>query len=203
MSDTEKKPETEDLEALLPEDSEHEIEEFDDLEDFDPSEEDSSSPTPRLKDFLHSPDSPSRYLTILSLVFAFLAASCFGVLVFQYIKHRHSVQKHETLPEIVKLEPIYQQKVNDLQVMWNDGELRADMVVQCSTIETCEEIKARKTEVRDLTLPILQTSSRMEILNPVKKLRLRQQITDALNTMKLSGKVIEVNFTDLMVENPH
>ncbi|MBC7397980.1 MAG: flagellar basal body-associated FliL family protein, partial [Bdellovibrionales bacterium] len=84
-----------------------------------------------------------------------------------------------------------------------DGELRADVVIACANLAVCEALKNRKAEARDRILPILQGSSRAEILNPSKKQMLRQHITDSLNEMHLPGKVIETNFSDMTVDVGH
>lgn len=199
MSESEKTPEKDPSETVLPEVSSHpaaELEDLDDLGDLTSIPE----KTPRIKEFLVSSDSPSRYFMVLALVFAALAACIFSFLIYQYVQHRRASHP-KALPAVVtKIEPTFEEKLGEFRISWNDGELRADLVVQCASAATCEELKNRKIEARDRILPILQSSSRNEILNPAKKQILRQQITDSLNEMKLSGKIVESNFSDLMVE---
>ncbi len=202
MSDSEKKPEIDETEAPLPidiESTELELGDGDEFKDFESEFE----KKPSLKDFLNSPDSPSRYLMIISLLFGSLALVCAGLLVFQYLKHRHSEQKVVIAPELIKLEPSFEERLGEFKVNWNDGELRADLVIQCASAAVCEALKGRKIEARDRILPILQDSSRAEILNPTKKQQIRQRITESLNEMKLPGKVLEANFSDLTVEIAH
>ena len=205
MSDTEKKPENEDPNAELPEASSHpvaELEEIPDrgeLEDLDAP----SDRTPSLKELFKTPDSPSRYLLIFSFFLIIAAATCLILFGGRYWKHRHSVKNETIASPVLKLEPTFQVKLGEFKVSLSDGELRVDLVVQCGTQIACDELAARKIDARDRVLPILQNSSRSEILNSAKKQVLRQQITDSLNAMKLSGKIIEVNFSDLTVEIGH
>ena len=157
--------------------------------------------TPTLKDYLHSPDSPSRYLMILSILCGLLATSCFGLLVFQYWKHRHSEQKTVIqAPEMPNIEPTYHSSIGQFKVEWDDAEMRANLVAECTTPEACEELKERATAVQDLVLPLLQESSRSRILNPTQKQYLRQKIAEKLNDLKLKGRVIEIDFSDLTID---
>lgn len=202
MSESEKNPKEDPAEAALPESSSHpvvEIDELDDFDDFSPLPE----KEPSIRDFLKSPDSPSRYFMVLALIFGALAACTLSILVYQYVQHRRAAHPAKAPVTTAKLEPTYDEKMGEFKVSWSDGELRGDLVVQCATLATCEELKNRKIEARDRVLSILQGSSRSEILNPAKKQMLRQQITDSLNEMKFSGKIVESNFSDLTVEIAH
>jgi flagellar basal body-associated protein FliL len=174
--------------------------EIDDLEEIDGLNL-TFTRSPRLKEYLTSPDSPSRYLMILAILFGILAATCFGLLVTQYLKHRHHAEK-ETAPVIqtVKIEATFHQPLGQFKIDWDDAELHADLDAECSTKEACEELKAKDTEARDLILPLLQGSSRSQVLNPTQKQYLRQQIAEKLNDLKLNGRVIQVDFSDLQID---
>jgi flagellar basal body-associated protein FliL len=200
VSDTEKPSEATEKE-VAPEDAElAELAEIDELEEAR-SPDTAYAPPPRLKEYLRSPDSPSRYMMLLAILFAILAVSCFSILIFQYLKHRHHEQK-STAPviETVKIDPVFQQALGQFKIDWDDAEMRASLVAECSTAEACEELKNKATEVEDLILPLLQMSSRAQILNPTQKQYLRQQIAEKLNGMKLNGKVIQIDFSDLTID---
>jgi flagellar basal body-associated protein FliL len=172
------------------------------LEPF-PEADSSDSKSPRLKEYLSSNDAPSRYLMVLSFVFGFLAISCFVLLLWQYLKHRHHEQKIEVkTAETVKIEPSFHQPLGEYRVQWDDAEMRADLNVECSTQVACDELKNKYVEAHDLLLPIFQASSRSEMLNPNQKTRLRQALANKLNELKLQGEVREVDITDLSIE-PH
>ncbi len=171
-----------------------------DIEDFDAPDNDD----PSIKDYLHSSDAPSRYLMLLSFSFAILALFCFGFLITQYIKHRHDTQKSaQVVEETIKLEASFQERLGEIRINWADAEMRADLVVECSTKAACDAIKERKAEARDVTIPVLQNSSRTDILNPSKKLLIRNRIAEELNSLKLPGRVTQVNFNDLSIEVNH
>ena len=197
MSETETKIETDT--DLIDELSAHEAAELLDLEGFDAGAEEA----PSLKDYFHSPDAPSRYLMFLSISFGLLALFCFGFLITAYVKHRHDAKLAVVTTETLKLEPSFREGLGEIRISWKDGDMRADLIAECTTEAACAEIKNRKAEARDVTIPILQNSSRTEILNPTKKLMVRNQIVEKLNEMKLPGKVIQVDFNDLSIEVNH
>lgn len=158
---------------------------------------------PSLKELIQSSDAPSRYLIFLSLLFGFLGVACLSLLVLEYMKYRHAMQKPPVAQVETKLEPTITEPLGEFRVNFKDAELRVDLVAECSTQEACEQIKGRISEVRDLVIPLLQGSSREEILNPEKKLLLRRTIAEKLNTLKLDGKVSQIDMSDLTVEMAH
>ena len=199
MSDTPKPSEIEEKKIPEPPGG-AELAEIDDLDDLD-SLNANYAPSPRLKEYLNSPDSPSRYLMILSMLFGLLAVSCFMLLVFQYWKYRHHGQKIDTpVVETVKIEPTFHEAIGQYKVDWDDAEMTAELSAECSTQEACEALKEHSTEARDLIFPLLQESSRTAILNPTEKQYLRQKIAEKLNELKLGGRVIQIDFTDLQIE---
>ena len=198
MSETEKETPTEKPVDSAPLEA-AEVVNLDDLEDFTPE----TDKTPKLKDYLRSSDAPTRYLLILSFLFAGIALFCFGFLVIQYVKHRHDAQKVVIVKETNKVERVYRESLGEIRVMWTDGELRADVVAECSLPETCEALKERKIEARDVTIPILQESNRSEMMNPARKLLIRNKIAEKLNELKIPGRVVQVDFTDMTIEIAH
>ena len=97
-------------------------------------------------------------------------------------------------------DPVFTQPLGEFRVLWAKSELRADLVAECTNEETCNALKDRPEQVHDLILPILQTSSPEQVLNPNSKLELRRAIVDKLNELKFKGKVIQIDFTDLTIE---
>ena len=110
-------------------------------------------------------------------------------------------------PVVVKasapIEVTITEPLGEFKVSWPQAELRVDIVAECSSREACDQIKERISEVRDATLPVLQSSSRENILNPDKKLALRRTIAEKINDLKLGGKVTEIDFSDMTVEVSH
>ena len=174
---------------------------------------------PKLKELIRSPDTPSRYLTWLSLAFGLLAFLCYGLLAERYLAYRKSLQN----PEVDKAEEerlyggwlnkqnyfrkrltgedaVYTQELGEFRVSWPGAELRADLVAECTDQDTCTALKSRPEQIHDLLLPVLQMSSQEKILNPNGKLDLRRNLSDKLNELKLKGKIIQVDFSDLTVE---
>jgi hypothetical protein len=180
---------------------------------------DAEGPKPTLKELLHSPDSPSKYMTVLSLVFAGLALICSGILLTQYWKYRQSARNEAALrEEEAKLyggwlagqhkfktksengDDLITQGLGEFRASWKGIELRVDLVAECTDEETCKSLKDQELKVRDLLMPLLQASSQEEVMNPTKKLVLRRRLAEKLNELELKGRVIQIDFTDMTLE---
>lgn len=174
---------------------------------------------PGLKELLHSPDSPSKYLTILSLVFAGLALLCAGILLNQYLKYRqHAKSATAQQDEEAKLygswlagqhkfknksengDDLITQALGEFRASWKGIELRVDLVAECTDEETCKALKDQELKVRDLLMPVLQASSQEEVMNPTRKLALRRRMAEKLNELELKGRVIQIDFNDMILE---
>ena len=184
------------------------------------SEEVNFDHLPKLKELIRSPDSPSRYLTWLSLAFGGLAILCYGLLVNRYLEYRNQSRNLEAeKAEAERLyggwlnkqnafnkmkmegeDPVFTQALGEFRVLWATSELRADLVAECTNEETCNGLKDRPEQVHDMILPIFQVRTPEQVLNPNSKLELRREIADKLNELKLKGKILQVDFTDLTIE---
>ncbi|MBU6154460.1 MAG: flagellar basal body-associated FliL family protein [Bdellovibrionales bacterium] len=177
-------------------------------------------PKPKLKELILSPDPPSRYLTWLSLAFGGLAILFYGLLVNRYFEHRNRNRNLEAeKAEAERLyggwlnkqnafnkmkmegeEPVFTQSLGEFRVLWATSELRADLVAECTSEEICNALKERPEQVHDLILPVFQVRTPEQVLNPNSKLELRREIVEKLNSLKLKGKILQVDFTDLTIE---
>jgi hypothetical protein len=177
------------------------------------------SRVPKLKELIHSSDAPSRYLTWLSISFGTIALCCFSLLVMRYLEYRKSLKN----PEIEKMEearlyggwlagqnsfkkrmvgnePVFTQPLGEFRVLWPGREMRADLVAECTSEETCTGLKEIPEKIHDALLPVLQASSPEDVLNPNRKMELRRALTDKLNELQPASKVMQVDFSDLTVE---
>lgn len=161
------------------------------------------TPPARLKEYFTSPNASSRYLMALSTLFAFLAVVCFSLLILHYWKHRHHVQKSsETVIETLRVEPTFHQSLGEFRVQWDQSEMRATLSAECSTEAACSNLKEKYAEVHDLILPVFQGSSEQNVTSPEHKQHLREELIEKLNELKLPGRVLQIDFTDLTIE-PH
>ena len=185
----------------------------------EPEISDAEGPKPTLKDLLHSSDSPSKYLTVLSMVFAGLALICSGILVVQYLKYRSNAKNEAARKEEeAKLyggwlagqhkfkyksengDDLITQSLGEFRANWKNIELRVDLVAECSDEETCKSLKDQELKVRDLLMPLIQASSQEEVMNPSRKLAFRRRLAEKLNELELKGRVIQIDFTDMTLE---
>jgi flagellar basal body-associated protein FliL len=162
-------------------------------------------PNPPLKELLRSSDPPSRFVALLSIAFGALAAVCVTMLVLKYLEYRRLHAPPPPPPPKVA-EKIITEPLGEFRMVLkpvdspNDGELRVDIVAECSNVEACLYLKDHQIQARDVVIPVLMNSKRAELLNPDTKVVLRRRITEQLNSLPLGGKVIQVLFTDLTVE---
>lgn len=162
---------------------------------------------PRLKDLLESPDPPSRFMTYLSFAFALLAIACTVTLVMKYLearRARHAVVIEEPKPVNEK---VITESLGEFRLVLkgaespNDGELRVDVVAECSNQETCTYLKDHQIQARDIVIPVLVNVRRDEMLNPETKNQIRRRIAEQLNSLPMNGKIIQILFTDLTIED--
>jgi flagellar basal body-associated protein FliL len=62
-------------------------------------------------------------------------------------------------------------------------------------------LKDQELKVRDLLMPVLQASSQEEVMNPTRKLALRRRMAEKLNELDLKGRVIQIDFNDMILES--
>lgn len=164
-------------------------------------------PTPPLKDLVLSPDPPSRFVSWMAIVFGVLAAACLALLLQRYWEIRKRNLPAPEAPSKPVLEKIITEPLGEFKLVLkpidspNDGELRVDVVAECSNVEACQYLKDHLIQARDIVIPVFMNARRSELLSPESKLLLRRKITEQLNTLPLGGKVIQILFTDLTVED--
>lgn len=163
--------------------------------------------SPSIKELLESQDPPSRFMTFLSIAFGLLAIVCITTLVMKYLQARKAghalvLEEPKPLPE-----KIITESLGEIRLILkgadspNDGELRVDVVAECTTQEACDYLKANQIRARDIVIPVLVNVRREEILNPDSKDLIRRRIAEQLNSMPMNGKIIQILFTDLTVED--
>lgn len=161
--------------------------------------------TPRIKELLQSSDSPSRFMTVLSIVFGILAIACFALLVSLYLKHRALQKKVVPVEAPVVAAPVITESLGEFKLFLSpEGkeriELRVDVVAECSTQEACTYLKDHLPQSRDVVLPVLSSSTREEFLSPDSKNLIRRKIAERLNAIPMSGKILQVHFSDMTIE---
>jgi len=166
--------------------------------------------TPRVKELLQSPDLPSRFMTLLSIVFGILAVVCFGLLITLYVRHRaHEKALLKAATSSVAVAPVpvdtISESLGEFHLFLSPEkpgriELRVDVVAECSTQEACDYLKDHLPQSRDLALPVLSSATREEYLDSVSKRLIRKKIADRLNALPIGGKILQVDFTDMTIE---
>ncbi len=182
---------------------------------LDESEKKLALHRPQLKELLQSSDTPSRYVTLLSLVFGALALISAALLVAVMVTKNKKIEPvaHDD-PNKVKLEPLIQESLGHYQIVLKptaqenetgataekNQDLRVDLVAECSSIEACKLLKAQMPQARDLIIPVLSSATREDLLKSDTKNIIKQRIAEQLNGLVEPGQINQVHMSDLTIE---
>lgn len=148
-------------------------------------------------------------MTLLSMVFGILAIVCFGLLIMLYIRHRAHEKALRAATAVVTVAPVpvdtISETLGEFHLFLSPDkperiELRVDVVAECSTQEACDYLKDHLPQSRDLVLPVLSSATREEYLDSASKRLIQKKITNRLNALPISGKILQVQFTDMTIE---
>ncbi|MHC1725535.1 MAG: flagellar basal body-associated protein FliL [Syntrophobacteraceae bacterium] len=78
--------------------------------------------------------------------------------------------------------------------------LKLTMKVKCSSAPLADEFKSRNFEMRDIILLILMSKEYEDVTKPEDKVNLKKEIVTALNRTLKKGQVLDVYFTDFLVQ---
>jgi flagellar FliL protein len=78
--------------------------------------------------------------------------------------------------------------------------LKVTAKVKVSSPQVADECKLRSFEMRDRVLTLLTSKGSEEIFSPEDKLVLKKQILETLNRILRKGQVLDVYFTDFLVQ---
>jgi flagellar FliL protein len=78
--------------------------------------------------------------------------------------------------------------------------LKATMKLKVSSPEVSEECKSRNFELRDKLLMVLCGKETQEVVTAEDKLSLKRQLMDTLNRALHKGQVLDVYFTEFLVQ---
>ncbi len=167
---------------------------------------DSAQENPPLKELLRSTDSPTRFMTLLSFVFGFLAVLCMGLLITLYVRMHHG-HKVVAPPPKAAFEKVLIQNLGDFNLvikasptLAEDRTLTVEVNAECSNLDTYDLIKANLEEVRDVVAPLLLETTAEDWGNAEAKTLLRRKIADNINSLNFPGKVLQVDFSFQLVE---
>jgi flagellar FliL protein len=169
------------------------------------------------------PDGPkSPIITVLLLANAILMG---GVAYFQYLNHQ-STSGQSNVQDIVRAELKKVSDVDDPSVISDTGEakdedgilfplegftanlaqgdgprrfVRLNAVLKFSKDSNEEEFKARKPQIRDGVISILNTKRPEDLLKIEGKVYLKEEIKAAINTFLVDGRVIDVYYVGFQI----
>ena len=78
--------------------------------------------------------------------------------------------------------------------------LKVSLDMKLSSKEAEEECKSKESELKDLVLTVLSSQESGDIVTGEDKLRLKKKLLKSLNDALTKGKVLEVFFTDFLIQ---
>ena len=84
----------------------------------------------------------------------------------------------------------------------NEGEryLKVVMQLELSDMKMVEEFKMLNPKLRDTVLDLLSAKTYKEMMDPLGKQRLREEIVVRMNMIATQGKVLKVYFTEFVIQ---
>jgi flagellar FliL protein len=78
--------------------------------------------------------------------------------------------------------------------------LKATIKLKVNSAGVADECKSRNFEIRDMVLTLLTSKEPGEVISPEDKVNLKKEILASLNRVLRKGQVLEVYFTDFLVQ---
>lgn len=78
--------------------------------------------------------------------------------------------------------------------------LKTTIKLKVTSASVVEECKSRNFEIRDLVLTLLTSKEPGEVISPDDKVNLKKEILTTVNRVLRKGQVLEVYFTDFLVQ---
>jgi len=140
----------------------------------------------------------NKLLIIIALVVVLLGAGGAGA-YFKFLKPPGEKAENEKKQEV---SAIYEMDTYMVNLADPGGKrfLKATMKLKVSSADTSEECKSRNFELRDLVLTLLAGKESEEVASADDKLALKKQVIEAVNRVLQKGKVLDVYFTDFLVQ---
>jgi flagellar FliL protein len=139
-----------------------------------------------------------KLLIILAIVIVLLGGAGAGAYFkfFKTAQESSEEKKHEALP-------IYQELDTFMVNLADAGGkrfLKASIRLKVSSPQAAEECKVRSFEIRDIVITLLTSKESDDVVKPEDKLTLKKQIMEAINRALQKGQVLDVYFTDFLIQ---
>jgi len=141
----------------------------------------------------------SKKLLIILVILVVLLAGGGAGAYFKFFK------AHKESAELKKQEevPVYHELDTFMVNLADSGSkhfLKAAIKLKVSSHLGGEECKVRGYEIRDTILTVLTSKESEDIVKPEDKMALKKQIMEALNHILQKGQVLDVYFTDFLIQ---
>ncbi len=141
----------------------------------------------------------NKLLIILPLLVVLLGGGAAGA-YFKFFKASAVAGKEEATKEEA---PVYQEMDTFMVNLADPGGkrfLKATIKTRVNSPKVAEEMKERAFELRDLVLMILTSKEVDDVSRAEDKMTLKKEIMTSLNRVLHNGQVVDVYFTDFLVQ---
>jgi flagellar protein FliL len=143
-----------------------------------------------------------KWIIIILIIVIVLGGAGAGAFFFFSKSKASSVDKkssEQAKPQVAIFWPMDPFIVNLID---NEGERYAKIVIQLELSDqgVIEELNLIKPKVRDNILDLLSAKNYKEMMDPLGKQRLREEVALRVNSHLSKGKVLKVYFTDFVIQ---
>ncbi len=145
------------------------------------------------------PKGKSKLLLIILPVVLLLMAGGGAFAYFKFFKggdEKGEAKKHDSKAVVQEIDTFM------VNLMDTGGRrfLKVTMKVKCDSAPLADEFKTRSFEMRDIILLILMAKEYEDVTQPEDKVNLKKEIVTALNRALKKGQVLDIYFTEFLVQ---
>jgi len=141
-------------------------------------------------------------LIIILAVVVLLLAGGGGTAYFMFFKAKPVAGEKKTAYEKPQVSVFWPLDPFIVNLIDNEGEryLKVVMQMELSDQKVLDEMKSLTPKLRDTILDLLSSKTYKEMMDPLGKQRLRDEIAMRMNMTIKSGKVLKVYFTEFVIQ---
>jgi len=143
-----------------------------------------------------------KIIIIILIIMIILGGAGAGAYIFLLKPKQPASEQKATEPAKPKAAVFWAMDPFIVNLIDNEGERYAKVVLQLELSEQgmLDELNIIKPKVRDSIIDLLSAKNYKEMMDPIGKQRLRDEIAMRVNALLSKGKVLKVYFTDFVIQ---
>lgn len=166
-----------------------------DVKDDDEKDDENQQPTEKKGSTL-------KLIIIIAVIVVLLAGGGAAAYFFYFKAKAATAEKNPVAQEKPQMSVFWPMEPFIVNLVDNEGEryLKVVMQFELSDKMMAEEMKLMSPKLRDGILDLLTSKTYKEMIDPLGKQRLRDEIAMRINMTVKSGKVLKVYFTEFVIQ---